>query len=96
MKHKMEALEGQSRGGGRRNRVPFASADQSSECTRSGFCNFMHLKPISRELRRELYGRKRRGRSASRERGGGRPKSRERQRSRDRSDRRGGDRSGRY
>ena len=82
----------------------------------------MHLKPISRELRRELYGRKRRGRrfdahlsspyselsslinlcsfvdlhSASRERGGGRPKSRERQRSRDRSDRRGGDRSGRY
>ncbi len=27
------------------------------ECTRSGFCNFMHLKPISRELRRELYGR---------------------------------------
>ena len=34
----------------------------SSECTRSGFCNFMHLKPISRELRRELYGRKRRGR----------------------------------
>jgi hypothetical protein len=29
------------------------------ECTRSGFCNFMHLKPISRELRRELYGRRR-------------------------------------
>lgn len=28
------------------------------ECTRSGFCNFMHLKPISRELRRELYSRK--------------------------------------
>jgi len=27
------------------------------ECVRSGFCNFMHLKPISRELRRELYGR---------------------------------------
>ena len=27
------------------------------ECTRGGFCNFMHLKPISRELRRELYGR---------------------------------------
>lgn len=22
------------------------------ECTRSGFCNFMHLKPISRDLRR--------------------------------------------
>lgn len=30
------------------------------ECTRGGFCNFMHLKPISRELRRELYGRGRR------------------------------------
>lgn len=28
------------------------------ECTRGGFCNFMHLKPISRELRRELYGRR--------------------------------------
>ena len=27
------------------------------ECTRGGFCNFMHLKPISHELRRELYGR---------------------------------------
>ena len=27
------------------------------ECTRSGFCNFMHLKPISRDLRKELYGR---------------------------------------
>jgi len=37
------------------------------ECTRSGFCNFMHLKPISRELRRHLY---------SRRRGGKRPGSR--------------------
>lgn len=27
------------------------------ECTRGGFCNFMHLKPISYELRRELYNR---------------------------------------
>ncbi|XP_076372591.1 splicing factor U2af 38 kDa subunit-like isoform X5 [Tachypleus tridentatus] len=32
---------------------------EMGECTRSGFCNFMHLKPISRELRRELYGRRR-------------------------------------
>ncbi|KAA0201874.1 hypothetical protein HAZT_HAZT009096 [Hyalella azteca] len=31
---------------------------EMGECTRSGFCNFMHLKPISRELRRELYSRK--------------------------------------
>merc|ERR1712117_276418 len=30
---------------------------EMGECTRSGFCNFMHLKPISRELRRSLYGR---------------------------------------
>ena len=29
------------------------------ECTRAGFCNFMHLKPISWVLRRELYGRMR-------------------------------------
>merc|ERR1712127_1114414 len=91
MKHKMEALEGQARGGGRRPRVPFTSADQS-ECTRSGFCNFMHLKPISRELRRELYGRKRRGSSPTREKAP-RPRSRERRRSRSRERR---DRSGRF
>jgi len=40
------------------------------ECTRSGFCNFMHLKPISRELRRYLYSR--RGKSI----GGGKTRSR--------------------
>lgn len=34
---------------------------ETGECTRSGFCNFMHLKPISRKLRGELYGRGRRG-----------------------------------
>lgn len=28
---------------------------EMGECTRSGFCNFMHLKPISRELRRYIY-----------------------------------------
>jgi len=31
---------------------------EMGECTRGGFCNFMHLKPISRELRRRLYGRR--------------------------------------
>merc|ERR1712025_358070 len=31
---------------------------EMGECTRGGFRNFMHLKPISRELRRKLYGRK--------------------------------------
>ncbi|XP_015846773.1 splicing factor U2AF 26 kDa subunit-like [Peromyscus maniculatus bairdii] len=27
---------------------------EMGECTRMGFCNFMHLKPISRELKRKL------------------------------------------
>merc|ERR1711884_844949 len=30
---------------------------EMGECTRAGFCNFMHLKPISRDLRRDLYKR---------------------------------------
>ncbi|CAK8671737.1 splicing factor U2AF 35 kDa subunit-like [Clavelina lepadiformis] len=58
---------------------------EMGECTRGGFCNFMHLKPISRELRKRLYGRKeKRKRSRSpptRSRRGG---SRERHRSRER------------
>ncbi|XP_023216307.1 splicing factor U2AF 35 kDa subunit isoform X2 [Centruroides vittatus] len=63
---------------------------EMGECTRSGFCNFMHLKPISRELRRELYGRRRRRRSRSRSRSRDRRRSRSRERrrrsrSRDRS-----------
>uniref|UniRef100_A0A4W6FG39 Cystathionine beta-synthase n=2 Tax=Percomorphaceae TaxID=1489872 RepID=A0A4W6FG39_LATCA len=37
---------------------------EMGECTRGGFCNFMHLKPISRELRRELYGRRRKSTKA--------------------------------
>lgn len=36
---------------------------EMGECTRGGFCNFMHLKPISRELRRQLYGRSRKKKS---------------------------------
>ncbi|KAI8801680.1 hypothetical protein BJ742DRAFT_836313 [Cladochytrium replicatum] len=28
---------------------------ENAECTRGGFCNFMHLKMVSRELRKELY-----------------------------------------
>ncbi|KAM7430680.1 Splicing factorU2AF 26 kDa subunit [Porites harrisoni] len=35
---------------------------EMGECTRGGFCNFMHLRPISRDSRRELYGRNRRRR----------------------------------
>ena len=77
---------------------------EMGECTRSGFCNFMHLKPISRDLRRVLYGR---GAGAGGGSGGGHHKSnfeggkfaggdqagsnrdrRRRSRSRDRGDRR--------
>lgn len=62
---------------------------EMGECTRGGFCNFMHLKPISRELRRELYGRggggsrKRRSRSRSPPTSGGRRRSRDRSRDRE-------------
>ena len=77
------------------------------ECVRSGFCNFMHLKPISRELRRELYGR--RGAQSglgnhgrSKEDGGGerrrdrsRDRDRKRSRSRERKRSRSRDRGGR-
>lgn len=72
---------------------------EMGECTRSGFCNFMHLKPISRELRRYLYSRRRgrnsrsRSKSPSRQRPRSRDRERERRRSRsprDRGDRRGG------
>ena len=38
-------------------------------CSRAGLCNFMHLKPISRDLRRRLFGRyKKRKSSRSRSR----------------------------
>ncbi|XVF69088.1 hypothetical protein PTKIN_Ptkin11bG0052500 [Pterospermum kingtungense] len=37
-------------------------------CNRGGYCNFMHLKRISRELRRQLFGNRRRRRSHSRSR----------------------------
>ncbi|KAG7255515.1 hypothetical protein CRUP_034837 [Coryphaenoides rupestris] len=75
---------------------------EMGECTRGGFCNFMHLKPISRELRRELYGRRRkrhmsrsrsrerRSRSMNRDRRRGNGRDRERRRSRDQ------ERSGRF
>ncbi len=77
---------------------------EMGECTRGGFCNFMHLKPISRELRRELYGRqptgggkgggfrRRSSRSRSRSPRGDR---KQRSRSRDRKGGRGSPREGR-
>jgi splicing factor U2AF subunit len=61
---------------------------EENTCTRGGYCNFMHLRPISRDLRKQLFGRykdkkrddgrddrrddRRRGRSRSRDRGRGR------------------------
>merc|ERR550539_1689997 len=66
---------------------------EMGECVRSGFCNFMHLKPISRELRRDLYGRNRAGGGKPRhgrnkddeKKGGERRRSRSRDRERKRS-----------
>lgn len=69
------------------------------ECTRGGFCNFMHLKPISRELRRSLYGRKsadkKRSRSRSPPTRHGRD-DRSSKKSHDRRRSRSKERSGRY
>ncbi|KAK3443829.1 splicing factor U2af small subunit B [Eucalyptus grandis] len=41
---------------------------EEDKCNRGGYCNFMHLKSISRELRRQLFGRYRRRHSRSRSR----------------------------
>ena len=64
------------------------------ECVRSGFCNFMHLKPISRDLRRELYGRRgaqsglgNHGREKEEDKKGDKKRRRSRSRSRERKPR---------
>ncbi|XP_054318188.1 splicing factor U2AF 26 kDa subunit isoform X3 [Pongo pygmaeus] len=49
---------------------------EMGECTRGGFCNFMHLRPISQNLRRQLYGRGPRRRSPPRFHTGHRPRER--------------------
>lgn len=41
---------------------------EENVCNRGGYCNFMHLKKISRELRRQLFGRYRQSHSRSRSR----------------------------
>ncbi|KAH3702539.1 splicing factor U2AF 35 kDa subunit-like [Dreissena polymorpha] len=76
---------------------------EMGECTRGGFCNFMHLKPISRELRRELYGRSKKTRKRSRSpptrRSRSRSRSRERKKNeggRERKRSRSRDRRGRF
>ena len=46
---------------------------EMGECTRGGFCNFMHLKPISKHLRKKLYNRRskeKQGYNPDRRRGG--------------------------
>ncbi|XP_030069505.1 splicing factor U2AF 26 kDa subunit isoform X2 [Microcaecilia unicolor] len=60
---------------------------EMGECTRGGFCNFMHLKPISSALRRQLYGRNRRARGSP-PRSPKRPRSQDRYRPSDRNRRR--------
>ena len=45
-------------------------AELPPECTRGRYCNFMRLKPISKDLRKKLYNRKkRRGYNPDRRRG---------------------------
>ncbi|XP_064394009.1 splicing factor U2AF 35 kDa subunit-like [Halichondria panicea] len=45
---------------------------EMGECTRGGFCNFMHLKPLTRDVKKHLYGKRAKnvmgGRSRSRSR----------------------------
>ncbi|CAF1151260.1 unnamed protein product [Adineta ricciae] len=53
------------------------------DCPRGGFCNFMHLKPISKDLRKRLYQRRQK-----KTHGGSRSQSRDRSRSRERDRRR--------
>ncbi|XP_031100539.1 splicing factor U2af small subunit B-like [Ipomoea triloba] len=48
---------------------------EENSCNRGGYCNFMHLKRISRELRRHLFGRYHRRHSRSRSRSPYRHKS---------------------
>ncbi|GLC47071.1 hypothetical protein PLESTM_002022100 [Pleodorina starrii] len=64
---------------------------EENTCNRGGYCNFMHLKPIGRELRRKLFGRyHHRDRDRDRDRDRRRSRSRDRARGRSRSRERGG------
>ncbi|KAJ3694686.1 hypothetical protein LUZ60_000063 [Juncus effusus] len=57
---------------------------EENSCNRGGYCNFMHVKQIGREMRRRLHGRVRRGggRSRSRSRSPRREKRGDRERER--------------
>lgn len=64
---------------------------EENSCNRGGYCNFMHVKEISRDLRRQLYGRSRRLRyiqSRSRSRSRSPSYRRDRERSYERGDHR--------
>jgi splicing factor U2AF subunit len=72
---------------------------EEDNCNRGGYCNFMHVKQISRELRRKLFGRYRRSyrrgsRSRSRSRSVSPRRVRERGGERERGDFRGRERDG--
>lgn len=75
---------------------------EEDNCNRGGYCNFMHVKLIGRDLRRQLYGRYRRyGGTRSRSRSLSPRHRREREYDRDRdyrggSGRRSGDMHGSY
>ncbi|CAG8461420.1 8451_t:CDS:2 [Ambispora leptoticha] len=67
--------------------------NENAECTRGGFCNFMHLKEVSRRLKKELFAaqrvylreQRRSKRDRSEEKSRSRTASEDRHRSRDRS-----------
>lgn len=60
---------------------------EENSCARGGYCNFMHLRPIGRTMRKQLYGRYRARDAEERRqrRDGSRDRDRGRNRSRDRS-----------
>ena len=67
---------------------------EENTCTRGGYCNFMHLKPISRNLRKILFGRYKRRDDRDRDRDRSRDRGRDRDRDHRDRGRGGGDRRG--
>ncbi|XP_027361158.1 splicing factor U2af small subunit B [Abrus precatorius] len=63
---------------------------EENSCNRGGYCNFMHVKLIGRDLRRRLFGRHQRGYRVSRSRSRSRSVSPRHKRERRERDSRGG------